>query len=869
MTIGSPLRRAALALACALAALSSNAVLAQAGPFATATAPVGANPTAIAFNPATRKIYVANHDDGTVTILKASYPSAQVIATVPVGRQPNHIAVNTETDAVYVSNEGDGTMSVIDARTDQVRSSTIVVVGGAMAVDPNTNHMFMLRESPSDEFNIIIGDAFLQAAATRSYAPVTLAMNPVTNRLFIGHEASTDVVAFNMNGDAVYPTRECPDGNGGLIPDSGQSNPDPRPCMDVPGYPVSVAVNPVTNRAYALTSTGQVAVIQGPGMTWNVVTLTGANACTGPRSIAVNPVSSTVYALCSNRVIQLNADAAPIGATDLPAPGAGIAIHIPTNLVFVPTTNGTLVWTAGNFGAGFQSGTTPIPAGARGVVVDTEAQRAYVLSPSGVTTIASTGFPLVATNPLQVSMRPFPGNRAPLSGSFTFDASSAMSPAPLNEVRAVFYRLITGDNNDGAAPYLKATRNADGSWSGAYAGLVNRTNYSVEFFATNGLEMASINTDKASAPLTSGPRSAGFTAGTVSTVPNPNAKLVKAIQRFDLNADGRYDLTWGNTGTKQSAGWLMNGTQITDGRVLPQPNDLPNAVVVDRADFDGDGIHDLMWFDSGNGWFITTMNGLTPTGTSLALSAANGTYVTHGKFSGGAKADLLVYSPSAGGFVVVDRSTNPPTVGAPLVATGLTDGAPVLVADMDGDGIDDVLFMNTDGSKIFCGIVNRACSAGSGDIGATGTVVAAGDFNRDGKVDLVLDNGNGGQTKLRYSDGTRYLFDATLLEGGSGWHVVAAPDLNGDGTPDLLWRHDDGSYAGWLMHGASPFAYKSFLGPGTGWEFKQAADLNGDGKMDLVWRHTDGRYGPWLMNGLDAFAYATFFGPGTGWEITP
>jgi hypothetical protein len=37
---------------------------------------------------------------------------------------------------------------------------------------------------------------------------------------------------------------------------------------------------------------------------------------------------------------------------------------------------------------------------------------------------------------------------------------------------------------------------------------------------------------------------------------------------------------------------------------------------------------------------------------------------------------------------------------------------------------------------------------------------------------------------------------------GSGWRIVATPDLNGDGKRDILWRNTaNGDVNGWLMNG--------------------------------------------------------------------
>ena len=35
----------------------------------------------------------------------------------------------------------------------------------------------------------------------------------------------------------------------------------------------------------------------------------------------------------------------------------------------------------------------------------------------------------------------------------------------------------------------------------------------------------------------------------------------------------------------------------------------------------------------------------------------------------------------------------------------------------------------------------------------------------------------------------------------AGWKVRGVVDLNADGNSDLLWQHDNGSVAAWLMQG--------------------------------------------------------------------
>ena len=44
------------------------------------------------------------------------------------------------------------------------------------------------------------------------------------------------------------------------------------------------------------------------------------------------------------------------------------------------------------------------------------------------------------------------------------------------------------------------------------------------------------------------------------------------------------------------------------------------------------------------------------------------------------------------------------------------------------------------------------------------------------------------------------------------WHVAATGDYNGDGRDDILWRNDSGALANWLASASGGFAYNSAAG---------------------------------------------------------
>ena len=90
-----------------------------------ATASVGSGPLAAAIDEATDTIYVLNGNDGTVSVVDGARCNAWVIqgcgrplATIKVGQLPVAAAFNPATRTVYVANLNGGSVSVIDAARD-------------------------------------------------------------------------------------------------------------------------------------------------------------------------------------------------------------------------------------------------------------------------------------------------------------------------------------------------------------------------------------------------------------------------------------------------------------------------------------------------------------------------------------------------------------------------------------------------------------------------------------------------------------------------------------------------------------------------------------------------------------------------------
>lgn len=124
-----------------------------------------------------------------------------------------------------------------------------------------------------------------------------------------------------------------------------------------------------------------------------------------------------------------------------------------------------------------------------------------------------------------------------------------------------------------------------------------------------------------------------------------------------------------------------------------------------------------------------------------------------------------------------------------------------------------------------------------------------GDFNGDGRKDLLLRDTTTGQTVMQLMNGTTGIGTTTLMT-NAGWIATHVADLDGDGKSDIVWRNaTTGATVVWLMNGASMVS-AAWLSSDSNWYVMFTGDFDGDGRADLVWRNlSTGETALWLMNG--------------------
>lgn len=201
--------------------------------------------------------------------------------------------------------------------------------------------------------------------------------------------------------------------------------------------------------------------------------------------------------------------------------------------------------------------------------------------------------------------------------------------------------------------------------------------------------------------------------------------------------------------------------------------------------------------------------------------------------------------------------------------------------DFNADGKPDLVWQHKVEGTIYLWYMNGTMRIGvaSPSISTPGDprwkVVGVGDFNKDGKPDLAWQHAGDGTLAVWIMNGATVSETVNLVPNGVTdplWKAVGVGDFNGDGNSDLLWRHmGTGSLTTWLMNGLSRII-SAPLSPMTvrdqGWQIGAVVDANGDGKPDIVWEHTDGTIMIWHMNGTSRSTYPTVPVPVTpGWHL--
>lgn len=202
---------------------------------------------------------------------------------------------------------------------------------------------------------------------------------------------------------------------------------------------------------------------------------------------------------------------------------------------------------------------------------------------------------------------------------------------------------------------------------------------------------------------------------------------------------------------------------------------------------------------------------------------------TTADFNGDGKLDVAMSVYADNGFsVVVALGNGDGTFQLPVQYYCSGNCIDILSGDFNNDGKLDLV----DGDSILLGNGDGTFQSAQalGQVGA----ILAGDFNEDGNLDLVGEQDLAGlYISLGNGDGT-FQAPTFFYTGGARneyTNEVTAADFNNDGRLDLSYD-DFGSALLFLGNGDGTFASPTIAGTATGGDLG-AADVNGDGNQDL------------------------------------
>lgn len=254
---------------------------------------------------------------GAVVVIDAGAASPTAGAIVSVGSFPEGVAVSPDGSRVYVANLNSSTVSVIDATTTQptVTATLTVATPFGVAVSPDGSRLYVTsRDSNSVSVINTATDMFIATVGVGA-SPHGVAVSPDGSRVYVANSVSNTVSVINTAtlaastmgvGSSPYGLALSPDGSRVYVTNFNDDsvsviNTTPTPVLSatVPlgefmlDFPVGVAVSPNGSHVYVAEQglRNRVSVIDAAT---NMVTATVPVGMT-PFGVAVTPDGSRVF----------------------------------------------------------------------------------------------------------------------------------------------------------------------------------------------------------------------------------------------------------------------------------------------------------------------------------------------------------------------------------------------------------------------------------------------------------------------------------------------------------------------------------------------------------------------------------------------
>ncbi|MCX8072626.1 MAG: VCBS repeat-containing protein [Candidatus Binatia bacterium] len=319
----------------------------------------------------------------------------------------------------------------------------------------------------------------------------------------------------------------------------------------------------------------------------------------------------------------------------------------------------------------------------------------------------------------------------------------------------------------------------------------------------------------------------------------------------DLNRDNRADivaLTRGGGATPTAAVLLSSsGNRLAGAENIPLET-VPNGVAA--GDLDGDGLLDL----------VVALAGALPGQAGVGVAASSGgpgfvpwpsvvfsgdaTAVAVSDTDGDTRPEIIVLSPARGTLQVYRPRSSSLEFAGELNLGAVGTARALAVGDFNRDGRGDVVVsaQGTGGGtvSVFVGSRQALLQAGATvAVGDSPLSVASGDFNRDGAADIVTANNGSINISVALGNGDGTFRPATSVGLGQAPRAIAVADFDRDGFDDVAVAFPVAGTVQ-VLFGDGTGRFPTSTAPlsfGTGGEVPSsvwARDVNGDGLPDIV-----------------------------------
>jgi hypothetical protein len=305
----------------------------------------------------------------------------------------------------------------------------------------------------------------------------------------------------------------------------------------------------------------------------------------------------------------------------------------------------------------------------------------------------------------------------------------------------------------------------------------------------------------------------------------------------------------------------------------------PSNVI--EGDVNGDGKPDLIYTDINNTDFnarihilLNQGNGEFQPGQSIVGSTeAYGAYEAADVNSDG-KLDLILLFGGATPALAValgnGDGTFQPLIFSPLPSYKSLDFNPIgpyvrnlVVADLNGDGIQDVIFSDIRNFLMWICVGDNTGhftqKTELNDLNPS-TQIFLGDFNRDGKTDVIGFESLGARAAVYLNQGNATFAPPVYYTGPDNIMGLQVKDMDGDGQPDMVINGSDNVLR--VLHGNADGTFTATLSlpvPVAADEMYPVPidieDFNHDGALDMALQSLDGVH---ILIGQGGFTFKPF-----------